>query len=83
MMENYGHEGRTSPEEKAWEYLPSSIGETVARQEAYNRILDRWGEKVFQSGGKKEQALLKKRKLFLIFCKGFFRLCSGHIYKSD
>ncbi len=48
MMENYGHGGRTSPEgEGMGEFTIFDWGNGAA-SEAYNRILDRWGEGIFK-----------------------------------
>lgn len=47
MMENYGHGGRTSPEgEGMGEFTIFDWGNGAA-SEAYNRILDHWGENIF------------------------------------
>lgn len=47
MMENYGHGGATSPEgEGMGEFTIYDWGNGAAA-EAYNRILDHWGESVF------------------------------------
>ncbi|MDH6306566.1 hypothetical protein M2459_003291 [Parabacteroides sp. PF5-5] len=48
MMENYGHGGKTSPEgEGMGEFTIYDWGNGAAT-EAYNRILDHWGEAVFK-----------------------------------
>lgn len=47
MMENYGHGGSTSPEgEGMGEFTIFDWGNGAAA-EAYNRILDHWGEEIF------------------------------------